>query len=244
MTPDERRMLTDLAGKIAQTPAPPRDPEAEEFIRTQIGRRPDALYLMTQTVLIQNLALDQAKRQIQELQGRAGQTQSGSFLNQSGAGGGYSSSAVPSPSGGSGAPQPSYAQASMPQPGSGAPSFLRGAAQTAAGVAAGALAFEGIRSLFSHPGYGMEGGYGMGGFGGGAPVEETVVNNYYDNPGGAGNNLAAAGNDSGLDLRDNRDDFADPGGVDDSNQYDDVSADDSLGFDSGDGGGLDDDNFA
>src|SRR5947199_1939087 len=104
MTPDERSMLTDLANKIAQTPAPPRDPEAEEFIRTQIGRRPDALYLMTQTVLIQNLALDQAKRQIQELQARSGQTQSGSFLNQQG-GGGYSPSAVPSSSGGSGAPQ-------------------------------------------------------------------------------------------------------------------------------------------
>src|SRR5437763_8420735 len=188
MTPDERRMLTDLANKIAQTPAPPRDPEAEEFIRTQIGRRPDALYLMTQTVLIQNLALDQAKRQIQELQARSGQTQSGSFLNQQGGGGGYPQSSGPSSPGAYGAPQPAYAQASStPQPGSGAPSFLRGAAQTAAGVAAGALAFEGIRSLFSHPGYG---GVGLGGFGsgagfmGGEPREETIVNNYYDTPGG------------------------------------------------------------
>src|ERR671933_1973392 len=83
MTPDERKMLSDLADKVAQTPPPPRDPEAEEFIRTQIGKRPDALYLMTQTVLIQNLALDQAKRQIQDLQARSGQGQgqsSGSFL--------------------------------------------------------------------------------------------------------------------------------------------------------------------
>ena len=78
MTQDERTMLTDLANKVAQTPAPPRDPEAEEFIRTQIGKRPDALYLMAQTVLIQNLALEQAKRQIQELQARSGQSQSGS----------------------------------------------------------------------------------------------------------------------------------------------------------------------
>ncbi len=159
MTPDEQRMLTDLANKIAQTPPPPRDPEAEEFIRRQIGKRPDALYLMTQTVLIQNLALEEAKRQMQELQSRSGQTQSGSFLNQNqgGATGGYSQSAAPSYSGGAGAPQPSYAQAAAPQPGTGAPSFLRGAAQTAAGVAAGALAFEGIRSMFSHPGYGGTG---------------------------------------------------------------------------------------
>jgi uncharacterized protein len=86
------------------------------------------------------------------------------------------------------AQQPQYAPVAMGQP-----SFLRGAMQTAAGVAAGALAFEGVESIlhgFSHPGYGFGGpaGFGMGpGFGGGGferPVEETVVNNYYDQPGG------------------------------------------------------------
>ena len=68
MTPDERQLLADLAAKIAQTPPPERDPDAESFIRSHIGNRPDALYLMTQTVLIQNLALDQARQQIQQLQ--------------------------------------------------------------------------------------------------------------------------------------------------------------------------------
>src|ERR1700761_744992 len=68
MTPDEREMLTDLARKVAQTPPPPKDAEAEDFIRSQIGRRPDALYVMTQTVLIQNMALQQAQEQIQDLQ--------------------------------------------------------------------------------------------------------------------------------------------------------------------------------
>jgi hypothetical protein len=81
-------------------------------------------------------------------------------------------------------------------------SFLRSAAQTAAGVAAGALAFEGVESLlhggFGHPGFGMGmGGMGMGGMGMGGgwgmpgmgmgyerPIEENVVNNYYDSPGG------------------------------------------------------------
>jgi len=75
---------------------------------------------------------------------------------------------------------------------------MRGALQTAAGVAAGALAFDGVESIlhgFGHPG-GYGGGFGGGmagmglgtggGFGGGfeRPVEETVVNNYYDSPGG------------------------------------------------------------
>ena len=73
MTPEERQLLTDLAGKIAQTPPPPRDAEAEDFIRKNIGSRPDALYLMTQTVLIQNMAIQQAQQQIRELQQRAAQ---------------------------------------------------------------------------------------------------------------------------------------------------------------------------
>jgi hypothetical protein len=230
MTPDERKMLSDLADKFAKTPAPPKDPEAEEFIRTRIGNRPDALYLMTQTVLIQNLALQQAQQQIQALQrGGASSGSSGSFLGQSGSPSGSSFSQSSGQQQYSAPPQ--YAQASAP---GGAPSFLRGAAQTAAGVAAGALAFEGIRSLFSHPGYGMGGaGFGGYGFGGGAPVEETVVNNYYDSPGGGD-----AGN---LDLRDNRDNFSDAGQVDNAD-YTDSSSD----FDSSDFGGFDDsgDNFA
>ncbi|MCU1294115.1 MAG: putative transrane protein, partial [Bryobacterales bacterium] len=91
MTPDERNMLTDLANKIAQTPPPPKDPEAEELIRTKIGSRPDALYLMTQTVLIQNMALQQAQQQLQQLQQSSGGQSSGSFLGGSrGGGSGYS----------------------------------------------------------------------------------------------------------------------------------------------------------
>lgn len=220
MTSDERNMLTDLANKIAQTPAPPKDAEAEDFIRTRIGSRPDALYLMTQTVLIQNMALQQAQQQIAQLQagGAQGQVPGSSFL---GAGGsrGYNAG----PSGSSYAappPQQQYTQYSAPQPQtaapSGQPSFLRGAAQTAAGVAAGALAFEGVRSLFEHPGYGGGGGFFGGGEGGygGAPQEE-IVNNYYDSPGG-GNDYQAAN-----DTNDYQDDNFDSGQVDDGGGFDD-----------------------
>src|SRR4051795_11844845 len=84
MTPEESRLLTDLANKIAQTPRPPIDKEAEEFIRSRIGSRPDALYLMTQTVLIQNMAIEQAQHQIEELKQQSPQaaqpSAGGSFL--------------------------------------------------------------------------------------------------------------------------------------------------------------------
>jgi hypothetical protein len=248
MTPDERKMLTDLADKIAQTPAPPKDPEAEEFIRTRIGSRPDALYLMTQTVLIQNLALQHAQEQIQQLQRSAQPAASpgGSFLGQQSTGRGSAPAYSTQPSGGQpyqqyAAPPPQYAMPSPAGPSpSGAPSFLRGAAQTAAGVAAGALAFEGIQALFSHPGYGG-GGFGGGGAGfmGGAPGGETIVNNYYDTPGGdqlrQGNDVYAPDDTTNLDDTSNVEDVSDG---DDSAQYDDATdfGDGGGGFDDGGGG--------
>lgn len=227
MTPDERKMLEDLADKFAQTPAPPKDQEAEEFIRQKIGSRPDALYLMTQTVLIQNLALQQAQKQMQDLQQRSSQSAAigspGSFLGGGQPGQPRGTSGYSGQQQYSAPPPPQYA----PGPGSGAPSFLRGAAQTAAGVAAGALAFEGIQALFSHPGYGGGGGFfgGGGGFGGGAPTEETVVNNYYDQP---------QQDDYRADDRGNYDDqnTGDSGNYDDSNNNDDAG-----NYDSGDDGG-------
>lgn len=227
MTPDERNMLTDLANKIARTPAPPKDAEAEDFIRTRIGNRPDALYLMTQTVLIQNMALQQAQQQMAQMQGGGssqGQVAGASFLGQGGprpsygAPSGSSSYSAPPPP-----PQYSAPAASAP---SGQPSFLRGAAQTAAGVAAGALAFEGVRSLFEHPGYGGGGGFfggGNEGYMGGAPQEE-IVNNYYDSPGGGNDYQANAG-----DYQ--NDNFDNSGQIDDGSSFDD-------------GGGFDDNNFA
>ncbi len=231
MTPEERQMLTDLANKVAQTPAPPVDKEAEDFIRTRIGSRPDALYLMTQTVLIQNMALDQAKQQIQQLQQSSqapAAPSSSSFLGTQGA---PRSSGYAPPQQGYSAPQPppptyqavpvsSGSSGSSGAGGSG--SFLKGAAQTAAGVAAGALAFEGIRSLFeSHSGGGFFGGGGVGGYG--APVEETV-NNYYDSP-----------EQQASDDRDYREDSSQ--NDDASQDYDDTSdTSDDYSDDDGSGG--------
>ena len=64
--------------------------------------------------------------------------------------------------------------------------FLKGALGTAAGVAGGALMFEGIRGLMGGHGGGF-GGLGMGEGVAGVP-QETVVNNYY----GDGNSQTAA----------------------------------------------------
>lgn len=244
MTPDERKMLEDLADRFSRMPAGAKDPEAEEIVRAQIGSRPDALYLMTQTVLIQNLALQRAQLQVQELQ-RTGQQQTvggSSWLGGPG-NAGY----------GQNAPPPQYAAPApsqyAPQPSFGGGGFLRGAAQTAAGVAAGTLAAEAIGSMFSHHGGGMFGGNEFIGGAGMAPGEE-IVNNYYDSPGqnsGLGPDALAGiqgdsfvdPSDSGMGNDSSNSDLADDTLASDSSGDDDSQYDDSN-FDTGDDSGSGD----
>ena len=128
--------------------------------------------------------------------------------------------------------QPSYGQqvAAAVQPGSGQPSFLRSAAQTAAGVAGGALLVQGLEGLFAgHGGLGGFGGGGMGsGFLGGggtgfAPREEVVenVNNYYgDQAPQRGQQFGASDDQSRTDDPSR---FADQGGALDTTQGSDAS---------------------
>lgn len=190
MTPQESQMLSDLVQRVQQTRLTEKDPEAEEMLERSLGSNPDALYILAQTVLVQNLALNQAQAQIDQLKQAPAQqpARSTSFL------GGLlhrdQPQAAPPPP-----PPTAYAQPYPPQayappasaPGYGAPplvssgpSFLRSAVTTAAGVAAGALAFQGIESLMH--GFGQGGGYGVAELGGGGRPEETVINNYYDSP--------------------------------------------------------------
>ena len=130
--------------------------------------------------------------------------------------------------------------------------------QTATGVAAGALAFEGIESLMH--GFGEHAGYGsgFGDMGAGQPREE-VINNYYGDSGHEGHGdlsdrFAAAGDQPSPDVEDRRDaasnDFADTGTTDDSTDLPDNGGDDTSSFDDSsdagsdfDTGGSDDSSF-
>ncbi len=224
MTPQEEQLLQALAERVNSTQLNEKDPDAEAFLNRSFNSNPDAVYILAQTVLVQNIALEQAKAQVAQLQEQVQQARqparASSFLGNL-LGHRDSQPAPPQsvpvqqgyPQAGyeQGPPfqpvqqyqpvaQPVYQPAGQPQyvpmP-AGQPSFLRGAMQTAAGVAAGALAFEGVEAalhgIMGHPSYGWGGpGFGMGGFGMGGPgmgvgferpVEETVINNYYDQPG-------------------------------------------------------------
>ena len=250
MTPQERDLLTNLVNRLRQAPQQQRDPEAAAMIDDLVRERPDTPYVLAQTVLIQDYALHQAQERIsqleQQLQSQQQGQEHGGFLSAI-----FGSSKPPQ---GAPAPrpqpqpqpqayqQPAYAQAApgpwgqgpaqqvFGQPG-GQPSFLRSAAATAAGVAGGALLFQGIESLFG--GHGGYGGYGGAGFGGFAPqptITETVVNNYYDEqrPDTQSADYQQADYDQGQG----------DGGVTDTS-YDDSGFDDGGGFDGGDFGGTD-----
>ena len=85
MTPQEQQMLQGLTDRINQTVLQEKDPDAEQFIQQALGRNPDATYILAQTVLVQQYALDQAKKQLddakQQLAQQAQQPKhSGSFL--------------------------------------------------------------------------------------------------------------------------------------------------------------------
>ena len=236
MTPQERDVLLPLLDKLRQTRLPNKDDEADRYIHETVQEQPDLAYILTQTVLMQDYALHAAQDRISALQAQVqqGQTQqpqpsSGGFLGGL-FGGGASHAAQPqaqpqtSPWGSVQAQRPSYGPqiATAMQPGAGQPSFLRSAATTAAGIAGGALLFQGLEGLMGgHGGFGG-GGFGGGGFLGGGgggfaqpEVVENVTNNYYDQP--------VPDDQVGVQGGDSDDDQADQANFDDSSSGGDDS---------------------
>ena len=281
MTPQEQQLLQGLTDRVNQTQLTDKDPDAEQFIFQNLGKNSDSLYILAQTVLVQQYALDNATRQLADLkQQLTERNQQLEHLQQQAQQPAKHTSFLGSLLGTDDpparpappppppqyqpvqyAPVQTYAQPvqygqpmayGMPQQGS----FLHSAMTTAAGVAAGALAFEGIESLMH--GFGGGGGYGgygsgFGGMGGGRS-EEIINNNYYgdSSPGDRGGGLAdrfqAAGDQPSADVEDRRDAFADTSSnddvpADDTTQSDDSSdnfSNDSGSFDDGGGSSFDD----
>ena len=83
MTPQERQMIDDLFGRLAQLENAPRDPDAAAGIAQGLRQAPNAIYPLVQTVLVQDEALKRANSRIQELEaaGAPAQAQSGGFLD-------------------------------------------------------------------------------------------------------------------------------------------------------------------
>lgn len=164
---NDRQAIEGLFGKLShvESQSGPRDAEADAFIRDRIASQPGAPYFMAQTIVVQEQALDQAQRRIEELEYQ--------LASRPASGGGFFSSLFGSsqparpahvqqqgmlqggPQGGPRNPgNPWGGQAQAPgfgQQGYGQPQrgggFLAGAAQTAMGVAGGVLLGNAIAGM-------------------------------------------------------------------------------------------------
>ncbi|KQT41974.1 hypothetical protein ASG43_16950 [Aureimonas sp. Leaf454] len=183
MNRDEQGLIQNLFGKLseAERTAPPRDPEAEGFIRESVERQPGAPYYMAQTIIIQEQALEAAQARIQALEAEVSQPRSGGggFFGSLFGGGASAARPAPRPTHASAA----YGQPSQPGPygqpargagpwnggaqaghvpqggrmGGGGGGFLAGAAQTAMGVAGGMMLGSMLSNAFSDPAAAAEG---------------------------------------------------------------------------------------
>ena len=196
MTPEERQMLGGLFQRVNSAAATQRDPEAESFISDAVRAAPHAPYVLAQTVLVQQQALEAAANHISQLEAAAQQgaeqsEEHGSFLGNLGKsifGGGppsppprpdsdpqaYQRAAPPpprnyAPQGPQGGypPQPPQGYSQQPGPwGQPQPSGGGGFLQNAASTATGVAGGVVLGNLLG----GLFGGHGGGGglFGGGS----------------------------------------------------------------------------
>ncbi len=212
MTPQESDLITTLLARLKGAAGQPKDPDADALIRQAMAEQPDAPYYLVQTVLIQDLSLHQAQARIADLEkqvflgGLVARSQpeqpSGSVPSAGPWSRGPQVAPPPQPAP-QYAQQPGYAQPGYGPGGGGmmgggmmggmgGGGFLRSAAATAAGIAGGALLFQGISSMFGH-GFAnsLNGGAGMT-----AGLGETVINNNYGDSGSGGGDYGG-GSDAG-----------------------------------------------
>jgi uncharacterized protein len=271
MTPEEQNLISGLFDRLSQASSQPKDAEAERLIRSKIAEVPAAPYLLVQSVLVLQQAVTNAQSRIATLEKQVAEAVSapaqqggGSFLagvaSLFGGGQPHGQPQRPTPPQPPPIPtqvQPAQSQAAQPSQPYGYPppvpqpagrggggGFLQGALSTAAGVAGGALLFQGIESLIGHnPGPFSGAATSSGGlFGGGTPVENTeITNNYYndddENRGrqdvGSGDQTATADPDPDPDPTAYADPDPDPSTTDDYASDDtDLGGGDSGGDDS------------
>ncbi|HVI30028.1 DUF2076 domain-containing protein [Hansschlegelia sp.] len=158
MNAHERSLISGLFDRIRSAEAAYRDPEAEDFIAEQIRRQPHAPYAMAQTLIVQDQSLEAARARVEELERRLRDVE-GAERPQASPWGPRAGEAMGAPSSfgssdyGRRSYEPAQPYGAQGAQGYEAPAargggFLSGALQTAAGVAGGALLFEGVRSLF------------------------------------------------------------------------------------------------
>ncbi|MBV9130543.1 MAG: DUF2076 domain-containing protein [Verrucomicrobia bacterium] len=259
MTPEERNLISGLFDRLSQASSQAKDPEADQFIRSKTSEVPAAPYLLVQSTLVMQQALSNAQNRIAALEKQVAEASPASGTHQSGGflagvaslfGGGQSHGQPPRATSQPPSPPPPPMQPAQPQYYSspqaapqtpsrgGTGGFLQGALSTAAGVAGGALLFQGIENLIGHnPGPFSGASTSSGGiFGGGQPVENVEVTNNYYNEGNEDRGQSDPGN-VGQTA------YADPDPDPDPATTDDYASDSTSDFGGDDSGGGDDSSY-
>lgn len=167
MNSEEQTLIDGLFTRLqeAEHEGGLRDTDAEAQIKSHLARQPAAPYYMAQALLIQEAAIKRLDQRVRELEAQAAEAQrqrsgNGGFL--SGLFGGGQPNTTPQPAqrpAGWGetrfsqnAPAAAAAPAAMPgaAPAAQGGGFMRGALQTAAGVAGGVMVADLLTNMFHH----------------------------------------------------------------------------------------------
>lgn len=171
MLPNERQLITDLFDRMRSFGPPQKDAEADALISQLARQNPDAGYMLVQSVLVQEQALQQTQSRVEELEQRVRELETvasrpapqpsggGSFLGGLFGGGSRQPAPQPAaratsvpamgaaPAGGPWGARPGAAgMMQQPQAAAGG-GFMRSAMATAAGVAGGMLAANAISGM-------------------------------------------------------------------------------------------------
>ena len=154
MENQDRELILGLANRLRQAQPVAKDPQAAQLIAQHVGAQPDAVYLLVQAVLVQEDALRTAQARIAELQASPPAAAAPAYAP-----------AAPHPKGGGfmsrvfGQNRDQAVPAEAPQGRSGG-GFLKTAAAAEAGVAGGALLFQGLNGACGgHEAHHGEGGH-------------------------------------------------------------------------------------
>ncbi|ARU93216.1 DUF2076 domain-containing protein [Tatumella citrea] len=166
MQSEEQKLIDGLFSRLqqAESQTGPRDPAAEQLIKSHLQNQPAAAYYMSQALIIQEAAMKKLNDRVSELETRIQQQQQQQPQQSSGGflaglfGGGNSQPRQPEPQQSSAwGNQQQPQQAPSQQPTYNAPpaaargtGFLGGALQTAAGVAGGVVLADMLTSMFHH----------------------------------------------------------------------------------------------
>ena len=221
MSAQERDVISGIFDRLKKGADAPREAEAEKFIADKIAIQPYAPYVMAQSLYVQEQAINNMQKRIEELEvqldtAQTQKPQSGGFLSSLFGSAPAQPSPQPSGAWGRGPQQaPQYAQPPQQQggpwgsaPQQAAPAgggFMASAMTTAAGVAGGMLAANAISSMFS-------------GHGNSAHAAGNTASSMGDSNAGYNNGYQDAQQDYSSDLDQARQDSYDDA-VQDSSDY-------------------------